>query len=481
MRDAVTSVVLAACCWSAATPALPQEKEISAAAPAPTATSAPTAAAAADEGATVDSILSFWRELHDATLDRLMGEMLRANLDVRSAEARLSGARSARRAAELELLPTGEVAGDYTRQRLSPASFPGATGSFPDQDIWDVGLGVSWELDLSGRLRRNVAAQRAIVAATDAGLRDVRVSLSAELARTYFELLGAADQLRVAERNTENQRRTLDLTRQRLDAGRGTAFDTERAQAQLSFTSASIPALAAAVEAAGYRIGVLVGRQPETVAAELKSPGDLPTPPAAGALGDLEALIGHRPDVAAAARQALAQAALVDAARAEGRPRLTLGASAGYSATSLGAIGERGTFRYFLQSGVSWPAFGLARVNAGVAIARAQEEQARAAYDQALLRAREEIGAALARYRAARARVERIQEAASSSTRAAELARLRFSDGLGDLLDVLDAERTQLEAESQLAQARTTAATSYAALFRALGGARPETGAEAGR
>jgi len=152
-------------------------------------------------------------------------------------------------------------------------------------------------------------------------------------------------------------------------------------------------------------------------------------------------------------------------------PRLTLGASAGYTASALDAIGERGTFRYFLQSAISWPAFGLARANASVAIARSQQQEARAAYDQAVLRAREDVETALANYRAARTRLDRIREAAASSTQAAELARLRFSDGLGDLLDVLDAERSQLGAENELAQARAAAAIAYASLFRALGGA----------
>ena len=90
----------------------------------------------------------------------------------------------------------------------------------------------------------------------------MQVSLAAELARAYFELRGAQEQLAVAQRNADNQRRTLEVTQQRLDAGRGTAFDTERAQAQLSFTLASIPSLEARVAAAQYRIGVLVGRPP---------------------------------------------------------------------------------------------------------------------------------------------------------------------------------------------------------------------------
>ncbi len=478
MRDAMTHVLLAACCLAAAAPALPQGSEVSAAA---AVTAAPQSDRPPVEARSAETILTFWRELHDPTLDRLLEEMLRADLDVRAAEARLRGARSARRAAELEMLPTGAVAGGYTRQRLATASFPNGSGTFPDQDIWDVGFDATWEIDLSGRLRHGLDAQRALVAASGAALRDVQVSLAAELARAYFELRGGQEQLVVAERNTENQRRTLDLTRQRLDAGRGTAFDTERASAQLGFTAATIPLLEAAVAAAQYRIGVLVGRTPDGIPDDLKSVAPLPAPPAVPVVGDPEAVIRVRPDVAAAESQVLANTAFVAAAQSEGRPRLSLGASAGYAATAFDTFGERGTFRYFLNTGVSWPVFGLSRVKAGVAIARSQEEQARAAYDQVRLRAREEIEGTLVRYRAARTRVERIRDATTSSTHAAELARLRFSDGLGDLLDVLDAERTQLEAERALVQARTEEATAYAALYKSIGGAWPLAPGDTGR
>jgi outer membrane protein TolC len=146
-----------------------------------------------------------------------MEEMLRANLDLRAAEARLAGARAARREAALGLAPTGGLSGSYTWQRLAPASFPNASGPFPDQHFWDVGFDAAWELDLFGRLRHRLEAQEALVAAGAADLDQLRVSLAAELARAYFELRGAQDQLAVARRNTENQKRTLDLTRKRLE------------------------------------------------------------------------------------------------------------------------------------------------------------------------------------------------------------------------------------------------------------------------
>ena len=413
---------------------------------------------------------SFWQTLGDSTLDRLMEEALQANRDVQAARARVSGARSERTRVALDLAPTVTFDGGYTRQRLSSAAFPVGVGSFPDQDVWSSGLDASWEIDVFGRVRHGLQAQGALVGAAEETLRDAQVAVAAELAQSYFELRGAQRQLAVARENAENQRRTLEVTRERLAAGRGTAFDTERAQAQLSRTSASIPVLEAQVASAQYRIGVLLGRPPATVTDELDGSGAIPILPETVSVADPTAVIRRRPDVVAAERQLAAERALVGAAKAEYLPRLSVGASAGFMATTLDGLGERGTFRYAVGPVISWPAFDLGRVKTQVDVAGARAEEARARYEQTALRALEEVETALARYRASRLRVERIQEAASASEHAAELARLRYSEGVADFLEVLEAERTQLEAQDQLAQARTDAATAYAALYRALGG-----------
>jgi outer membrane protein, multidrug efflux system len=420
-----------------------------------------------------------WPDLGDTTLTRLINQLTRANLDVRAAEARVRGARSARSEVAFDLAPTVTFAGGYTRQRLSSATFPiDGSGVFPDQDIWDGGFDATWELDLFGRVRHSVQAQGAFVGVTQEDLRDVQVSLTAELARAYFDLRGAQEQLAVATENAENQTRTLRLTRERLEAGRGTAFDTERAQAQLSFTLASIPTLEARVRQAQYQIGVLVGRPPAAVAAELEKTAPLPSFPEIGELSAPDSIIRRRPDVAAAERQLAVQRALVGAAKADYLPRFGLGGSAGYSAGSFDALGDRGTFRYAVGPVVSWPALNLGRVKARVDQSRAREVEAQARYDATVLRALQEVESALVRYRTARGRLAHIGAAAAASERAAELARLRFTGGVADFLQVLDAERTQLEAEDQLAQGRTDAATAYAALYKALGGSWPITETE---
>jgi outer membrane protein, multidrug efflux system len=419
-----------------------------------------------------------WPDLGDTTLTRLVNQLARSNLDVRAAEERVRGARAARTEVALDLAPTVTFAGGYTRQRLSSAAFPIGVGSFPDQNIWDAGFDASWELDLFGRLRHNVQAQGAFVAVTREDLRDIQISLTAELARAYFDLRGAQEQLAVASRNAENQRSTFGLTRERLAAGRGTAFDTERAQAQLSTTLALIPSLESRVRQAEYQIGVLVGRSPASVAGELETPVPLPDFPDLAELAAPDSVVRRRPDVAAAERQLAVERALVGAAKADYLPRLSVGGSAGYTAGEFNALGDNGTFRYAVGPVITWPALNLGRIKARVDQSNARAREAQALYDVTVLRALQDIESSLVRYRTARAREKNLRDAADASRRAAELARLRFTGGIADFLQVLDAERTQLEAEDQLAQSRTDAATAYAALYKALGGSWASAGAK---
>src|SRR2546426_2446517 len=441
-------------------------------APAPLLARAASRALTAPAASTVlaGAAWDYWTQLGDTTLSRLIGEVVRANLDVRAARARVSAARSDRVRTELDLTPATSLSAGYARQRLSSATFPGASGVFPDQNVWDAGVNASWDLDVFGQIRHTVQAQGALVGVAQEELRDVQVTFTAELARAYFELRGAQEQLEVARQNADNQRRTFELTRQRLEAGRGSAFDTERAQAQLSSTLASIPAREAEVAAAQYRIGALVGRSPTAVARELEQTGEIPPLPEATSIGTPEAVVRHRPDVAAAERFAAAQGALVGAAKASYLPRLSIGGSVGYAAPEFNAVGNQGTLRYAVGPVITWPALNLGRVKAEVDAAQARDEAARAQYGRVVLAALEDMETILARYRAARLQVERLQEASAASERAAELARLRFREGVTDFLQVLDAERTELEAQDRLAQGRIDAATAYAALYKAVGG-----------
>ena len=427
-------------------------------------------AAAGEQRVTTD----FWSALGDTTLTRLVNETRLANPDVRIAAARAKGARAERTGAALDLLPVVTTRTGYSRQRIASASFPGASGAFPDQNVWDAGLVLSWEVDVAGRLRNSLHARSALADAAGEDVRDVEVALTAQVASAYLALRGAEERLAVARRNAENQRRTLEVTQRRLEAGRGTRLDTERAESQLSATLAAIPTLETVIEAARQRIRVITGHArtetfalPQCDTPECDTAVELPALPE---LGPVDQVVRERPDVRSAERQLAASGSAVGAARAEYLPRLSLAGAAGYTGSEARALGATGTPRYVVGPVLSWSAFDLGHVRAGVEAARADEAQSRAHYELAVSRAEEELATSIVAYRNSRRRLEHLEAAAAASARAAELARLRYAEGGSDFLQVLDAERTLLERENERSAGRTEAETNLVAVYRALGG-----------
>lgn len=405
----------------------------------------------------------------DTTLARLLDRGLEANRTVHAARARVDAARAERTRTALELAPIVNAQGAYQRQRLSSAGFPGASGAFPDQDVWSAGVVLAWELDVFGRTRRAVQAQGARVSAAQEDLRDVHLVLAAELASAYHDLRGAQERLATAQHNATNQRNTLALTLDRLAAGRGNAFDSERARAQLSTTLAEIPAIEGLITASMHRIAVLVGEQPGAIAA-LAAPSQASWLPDSIVVPRADSLARRRPDVRGAERRVAATRALVGAARADYLPRLAIAGTAGYTSATAGALGNGATQRYAIGPVVTWPALDLGRVKAGVSAARAGEDEALARFEQIHLLAMEDIETSVVSYRAARERLRHLEDAAAASERAAELARMRFREGATDFLQVLDAERTLLAAQDQRASARTAAHRAWIGVYRATGG-----------
>ena len=203
----------------------------------------------------------FWTQFDDETLNQLVNDALLANHDLRIALGHLVEARGARRESLFDLGPTVTAAGGHTNELVPTveAGFPFATS------YYQAGFDATWELDLFGRVRRGVEAKNAQLQGAEANLHDAQVSVTAEVARTYFELRGQQTQLAVAERNVVNQDDTLKLTQARLDAGRGTELDTKRAQSQLSTTLSTIAPLQADIARSIHRLGVLTGRNPDAL------------------------------------------------------------------------------------------------------------------------------------------------------------------------------------------------------------------------
>ena len=410
----------------------------------------------------------FWETFADTELDKLVSEALTANHDLRIAMTRVREARALRRDAAFDLAPSLNASGGYTKTRTASAStLPGAAR---ESEYYDASFDAFWELDFFGGVRRGVEASNAQLGATEAGVRDAQVIVTAEVTRTYFELRGQQQQLDVARRNVSNQQSTLDLAQVRLDAGSGTEFDTARAQAQLSATLGTIAPLEAAVARSIHRLSVLIGREPGALRAELSPPQDLPPLPGIVPVGDPAGLLRRRPDIRIAERDLAGATANIGVAVADLFPRVTFTGNAGYVAATSSALGDRGTDGYVLAPGISWGIFDLGHVQARIGAAKWRKEGALLKYQQPVLQALEETEDSLVTHARARDRLVHDEAAFKASNTAAGLARVRYENGASDFLQVLDAERTLLESEDRLARSRTEAATSLIAVYKSLGG-----------
>lgn len=439
----------------------------------PTASPPAVRTTGAASAAVVDEA-EFWRRFDDPLLTRLVEESLQANHDLRIGLARLDQARALARQSRLGLFPTLTAEAGASETRASADQAPGVARDQRDGDSHDAGVRAVWELDFFGRVRRGALADRAGSDAAAADLATLQVAVAAEVAQSYFELRGRQAQLAVAQGNADNQRGSLDLVTARLDAGRGTEFDTARARALLESTRSRIPALQSEVAITMHRLAVLTGRTPEALVAELETAQALPVlldPVAAGAPGEL---LRRRPDIAAAEARLEAATARIGVATADLFPRFTLGGLIGSQSVDAGALFERDSETRVVALGVDWSFLDVGRVRARIAAAEAGADENLARYEQTVLRALEETENALVRYQHARTELAHLQSAAEAGTRGAELARLRFEGGLVDFLQVIDAERARLETQDQLAQSQARTANALVSVHRALAGGWPE-------
>ena len=430
----------------------------------------------ATQVSTQDVERDFWKQFNDEQLNELIERALVANHDIRIATSRLREARALRGQSRLDLAPTVTASSGYTKTRVSDRQLGPLQNVDREQDFYDSGFDAFWELDFFGRVRRGVEASTAQMQSAEASVYATQVSVTAEVARNYFELRGAQQQLAVARRNADNQSETVRITTARQDAGRGTQLDSSRAQAQLSATLATIPDLESAVTRSMLRLGVLTGQQPEAVLPQLSAARPLPTLPVAHDIGTPELLLRRRPDIRVAERNLAASTAQIGIAVGDLFPRITFLGRWGFDAVNSSDLGNAGTESFSFGPSISWAAFDLGRVRQKIQQREAATDGALAKYEQTVLQALEETDASLTAYSKAIVKQQHLQASASASQEAAKLARARYENGVADFLQVLDAERTVLAAEDQLARSETQTATALLATYKALGGGfRPLT------
>jgi len=422
---------------------------------------------AGSEASDIEPEAAWWEAFHDPVLTDLVRRAALENRDIKMAAERLRAARAGVTVNRSFLMPSVSAVG--TAVDRSTGHPDPVKQVMPDTKIGSAGLDVSWELDLSGRLRAGADAATADALAAEHGVRGVRLLVMTDVATNYFTLVGATRQIDTLRTIAAAHDETLRLVSARQRVGLATAFDVERAQTEAASARAQIPPLETLAAVARHRIAVLIGDQAFNAASIAPwTGGDAVVPQIHP--GQPAALLQRRPDVLALMAQLDAANARRQEAAAEWFPRLFLDASFGRENVQLNSI-SIGSARYTNAVGLlAMPIFNAGRTRALNEVAEGTQREALLRAEDGIVRALEDVENAMVATTQERLRLDALQTAAASAEAALGRAQSLYDRGQIDLLPLLDAQRMRLGVRLGANDSQTQLLLDSVQLYKALGG-----------
>jgi len=438
--------------------------------------SAPGAAAPAAP-APVD-LAAWWRSLQDPELDSLIERAVAANPDALIALERLQAARTYEASVIGTVLPEAEASAgagrgtgsDVTRSRASP-TLTSANNTSGLQHLNEIGgFDAVWQLDIFGKYRREIEAARYDEQAALAARNAVLVAVIADVARAYVDLRGLQVRAKVLEAATATLRESLRIVKIRYERGITNELDVTLATRELATLEAQAAPVDAQVQAAQYTIATLLGRYPEDLVAELSAAAMVPSVPGPVEAGVPVDLLRRRPDIQRAERELASANAHIGIATASLFPAIAITGAIGFQRQSLSGEPVLGQHIWSLGPAAVWPLLDFGALDAQVEIADLQTRALLMSYKQAIQNAVREVDSSASLYAAEQVSLERLGTALVASQRAVTLANERYTRGLTDFLNVVDAERQEYDIQEQYTDAQVAAAEQFIALYRGLGG-----------
>jgi NodT family efflux transporter outer membrane factor (OMF) lipoprotein len=423
-------------------------------------------------GSVVDA--QWWTRFGDPTLSVLVGRLAHENLDVAQAAEQVQQGRAQWQVVASEGLPHLDANGSYERLRVSPTGtisvFQPAPGAPLDFDVWQDGLGASWELDLFGRVRRAAEAERANTEALNEARHGIALMAIADLARDYIELRGTQRLIAITRDNLANAEKNVALVRNRFANGVSTTLDIANAEAQRVTIRATLPQLRTQEARLINAIGLLLAQPPRALEAELSQPAPPPSVPPAIPIGLPADLARRRPDIREAEARLHAATAQTGVAVASFYPDVRLMGNAGTQSLQFGRTFDLHSSFFSVGPSIDLPIFEGGRLRGTLHLREAQQRQAAINYRETVLRAWQETDDALTAYNLARQRREDVAEAVRRNTEALAASRQRYIEGAVDFLNVIEAENAVLDSSRSLTDTDTQIAMDFVAIYRALGG-----------
>ncbi|MEI6175326.1 MAG: efflux transporter outer membrane subunit [Verrucomicrobiota bacterium] len=407
---------------------------------------------------------AWWKLYHDETLNSLVERALSMNQEIAASAARLRQAREISNQARSLYFPNVNLGSSVER---SQSRMPGKSGVTNLSNSFSVPVDMNYEIDVWGKVRRKVESATASEGAAQETLNALRLSVAGEVAQTYWALRAVDANRALLDHTLEIRRKALDLFTKRRDAGTISGLDLARAETEVATAEADRIQLDQSRVQLVNALAVLAGSV--ATGSSVPQRADLPNPPSIPGSVPSE-LLRQRPDIRAAERNVAAANANIGVATAAYYPSISIGASSGFSSASIGDIFNASSLVWSIGASVLTPITSQKWLNSQRNAAIAAHEAASADYRQTVLEAIREVENALQ----GSAILERRQIAQDQALEAArktfDLSVKRYKSGLVSFLDVVDAERTRLDAERAANAVRAERLAVSVSLIKAVGG-----------
>jgi len=422
----------------------------------------------------------WWTVFKDPVLDDLIQAAYRQNLPLQIAGLRIYEARAQLGIAfGFQYPQTQQGLGSGSLNQVSKNA-PNAAGADRYYSTYDIGLDAAWELDVWGKFRRAVQTSVANLEASIADYDDILVSLTSEVARTYIVLRASEERLEVALQNVKIQKRSLEITEVRFNAGAVTELDVNQARSLLGSTEATIPGFKTDIRRAKNALGILLGELPGKIDAMLGGPGLIPEIPAEVAVGIPTELLRRRPDIRFAERQLAAQSAQIGFAKADLFPHFSLFGTLGFQTgdytdyrsnnSKISDLFHRDSIAYSAGAGFNWDLFNYGRISNNVRVEDARFQELAVNYEDTVIRAAQEVEDAMVGFLQSQEAVAFLADAVKASKRSVDLSMIQYREGLTDYQRVLDTQRFLVQQQDNLVFTAGSVGQNLIAMYKALGG-----------
>lgn len=412
---------------------------------------------------------NWWSHFDDPVLDSLIAEGVENNYNVIMAARRINMARQSLNSVRAGYFPNIGLNVGWTKSRSSGAMGEVMTDAVVD-DYFSLGLDMSWEIDVFGKIRAKAKQQKSAYDATRAEYAAVMTSLCANIAKNYIQLRVWQAEWQVAMEHIASQEKILKITEARHEAGLASMLDVTQAKIVYNSTKSSVPGLESAIHRTINGIAILLGVYPDSIYSRLEPSRKLPDYNQLVPVGVPAQLLRRRPDIVEAEAQLAGYAAALGVAKKDFLPTLTLNGSIGTSARRLDNTFKNNSLTYSIAPTLSWTVFdGLAR-KYNVASAREQMAIGIDNYNLTVMTAVEEVDNAISTYLSTLRKIEVLDTVVNDSRKSLDLSLDLYKRGLNPFNDVVTSQLNLLENTNSLVAAQGDAITALISLYSALGG-----------